>query len=156
MNLLLASNQISERTDNRTNDFEIDIQPPTDARYGNFFIRVNELMYPQTISTIYMRNREDFTCLFSLKISNFMLKADGSTYVDGVVGFMHEKVTFPDGNYTVDNLLGPLNRKFNFFGVYFEVSLGNCCMLKFKKELVFYSGSAVLSTGKTIDGYDSN
>ena len=29
-------------------------------------------------------------------------------------------------------------------------------MLKFEKELFFYSGSAVLSTGKTIDCYDSN
>ena len=73
MNLLLASNQISERRDNQTNDFEIDIQPPIDARYGHFFISINNFNDTH-------ENREDFTCLFSLKISNFMLKVDRSTY----------------------------------------------------------------------------
>ena len=110
MNLLLASNQISERRDNQTNDFEINIQPPIDAYYGNFFICINEFMYQQMILMIHVRNREEFTCLFSLKISNFMLKADRSTYMDGIVEFMHEKVAIPDGNYTADNLLGLLNR----------------------------------------------
>ena len=76
--------------------------------------------------------------------------------MDSVVEFLHQKVTIPDGNYMIDNLLGLLNRKLNFLGVYFKVCLGNRCVLKFEKELVFYCRSAVLSTGKTIDGYDSN
>ena len=98
MNLLLSSNQISERRDNQTNDFEIDIQPPLDTCYGNYFIRVNEFMYPQTISTIHIRNRKDFSSLLSLKFSNYMLHTNGN-YLDGEVEFQMDEFLIPDGNY---------------------------------------------------------
>ena len=84
MNLLPSSNQISDRRGNRTNDFEIDIHPPLDTRYGNYYITVNEFIYPQTISTIHARNRDDFSCLVILKFSNYMLHVNGQ-YLEWIV-----------------------------------------------------------------------
>lgn len=110
MNLVLSSNQISERRDNQTNDFKILIKPPLDTQYGNYFIKVNEFMYPRTISTIHAHNREDFSCLLSLKFSNYMLHSNRNS-LDSEVEFQMDEFVIPNGNY--------LNQKEYYFGVHF-------------------------------------
>ena len=118
MNLLLSSNQISDRRDNHTNDFEIDIHPPLDTQYGNYYITVNEFMYLQTILTIHARNRDHFSCLVILKFSNYMLHVNGQ-YLDGEVEFRMDCFLVPDGNYSKSELLNYLNQKLYCFGIVF-------------------------------------
>ena len=155
MNLLLASNQISDRRENRTNDFEIDIHPPFDIHYGNYFIVVNEFMYPQAILTIHTHNRDDFSCLASLKFLNYILHTDG-TYLDGEVEFHMEKFLVPDGNYSKTELLTYLNQKLYYFGIIFDETVRKYCFIRFEKYFEFFLQSEVLSGGKTIDGHSSS
>ena len=153
MNLLLSSNQISDRRDNRTNDFEIDIQPPLDTHYGNYYIRVNKFMY-QMISMIHVLNREDFSCLPSLKFSNYMLHTNGN-YLDGKVEFQMDEFLIPNGNYSKLELFDYLNRKLYYFGIYFGETVGKH-FVQFEKDFEFFSGSKILAGRKTIDGYSSS
>ena len=111
-------------------------------------------MYPQTISTINARNRNDFSCLVTLKFSNYMLHNDGN-YLDGKVELQMDSFLVPDGNYSKSELLSYLNRKLYYFGIVFEETVGKCCLIRFEKYFEFFSGSKVLSGGKTIDGYTS-
>ena len=112
-------------------------------------------MYLQTISTIHARNRDDFSCLVSLKFSNYMLHANGN-YLDGEVPFQLEKFLVPDGNYSKSELLDYLNRKLYYFGIVFEETVGKRCLVKFEKHFEFFSGSKILSRGKTISSYSSS
>ena len=99
-------------------------------------------MYLQTISTIHAHNRDDFSCLASLKFLNYMLHANGS-YLDREVEFRMDKFLVPDGNYSKSELL-------YYFGVAFEETVGKHCLIRFEKYF------KVLSGGKTIDGYSSS
>ena len=58
-----------------------------------------------------------------------------------------------DGNYSKSELLNYLNRKLYYFGIVFEETVGKCCLIRFEKYFEFFSGSKVLSGGKTIDSY---
>ena len=68
--IIFSSNQISSRRINEINDFEIELSPPIDARSGKNSIIVEEILYPNTISTIHPRNKEEF----QMKVDKFMMK----------------------------------------------------------------------------------
>lgn len=66
------------------------------------------------------------------------------------------KFLIPDGNYSKLELLGYFNRKLYYFGVHFGETVGKRCFIRFQKDFEFFSGSKILSGGKTIDGYSSS
>ena len=66
------SNQKSERRVNKVNDFEIDMKPKIGARSGKKEIVVEEIICPNTISTIHPRNKEEFKFKFKFSLKRFV------------------------------------------------------------------------------------
>ena len=84
--IIFARNQKSSRRVNQINNFEIELIPPIDARSGNRSIIVEEILYPNTISTVHPRNKEEFQMKVDIKIDKFMKKKN-NTLVDANVVF---------------------------------------------------------------------
>ena len=72
--IVFVSNQLSSRRNDQTNDFEIDIVAEIDARSGNKQIVVEEILYPNTISTIHPWNKEDFKMKIVFTVEHFIKK----------------------------------------------------------------------------------
>ena len=72
--IVFASNQKSSRRVNQINEFEIELIPPIDARSGRKEIVVEEILYPNTLSTIHPRNKEEFQMKIEMIVTTFMKK----------------------------------------------------------------------------------
>ena len=148
--VIFASNQIISRRTNQINNFKIKLSPPIDARSGKNSIIVEEILHPNTISTIHPRNKEEFQMNIQMKIAKFMLKKD-KTLVDSEVIFVHEVVQVPYGHHTLSDLIIFFNKTLHLFNMSLACVMGNKCVLNFVKIMSYYS-----TTPSSFDGFDNN
>ena len=101
--IIFVSNQTSSKRANKTNDFEIDIIPEIDGRLGKVEMTVEEIIYPNTISTIHPRNTESFKFKFKLTFGNFIHHKTS--------GFMNSTLTY--GHHSLKDLIVFINKILN-------------------------------------------
>ena len=149
--IIFVSNQISERRKNQINDFEIDINPPIDARSGDKKIVLEEIIYPNTLSSIHPRNTELFKFKFKAKFGNFIYNKTSRTFIDSSIEINHNWIYIPYGHHTLDDLIMFLNKYFDLIGCKVIRVMGQKCVITCGK--IFHCYSVATSA---FDGYDSN
>ena len=146
------SNQVSERRNNTTNDFEIDIKPEVDARSGKKEIVVEEIIYPNTISTIHPRNKDQFKFKFKLTIGRFVHhKSTG--FMTSTLTSEHDWVYIPYGHHNLKDLLIFINKYLKRGGCEIRRVMGQKCSITFNKNLCVYSAGKNSFDGYTSDRY---
>lgn len=112
--IIFVLNQTSERRRNATNDFEIDIKPEIDARSGKKEITVEEVIYPNTISTIHPRNKEEYKFKATMSFGNF-IHHNTSGFMNSTLACEHDWVYIPYGHHTLEDLISFINKTLNKF-----------------------------------------
>ena len=135
---IFGSNQISLRRKNATNNFDIDLSPPIDARNINKYIKVDEIIYPDSLSTIHPRNREKFQMKIEMEIYDYLQQTD-RTNLKGSVKFTHETTYLPDGHHSINELICILNKTLNKFNVNINKTVGNKSRFLFSKRWIYNS-----------------
>ena len=149
--IIFASNQISERRKNEINDFEIEINPPIDARLGNKKIIVEEIIYPSTLSSIHPRNRELFKFKFSMIFGNFVYNKRSRLFVDSSLNMHHDWIYIPYGHHSLDDLFTFMNKYFDLIGCEINRVMGQKCVITCGKTFHYYSTATFV-----FDGFSSN
>ena len=149
--IIFVSNQISERRKNQINDFEIDINPPIDARSGDKKIILEEIIYPNSLSSIHPRNTELFKFKFIAKFANFIYHKTNRKFIDSSVEINHDWIYIPYGHHTLDDLIMFLNKYFDLIGCKVIRVMGQKCVITCSK--IFHCYSVATSA---FDGFDSN
>ena len=148
--IIFVSNQKSERRNNKINDFEIDIKPEIDARSGKKEIIVDEILYPNTISSIHPRNKEEFKFKFKLSVERFFKhKTSGFIYSNSKFTSEHDWIYIPYGHHSLKNLLVFINKYLCKVNCGVKKVMGQKCAISCNKNMFTYS------TG-TSDGHENN
>ena len=135
---IFGSNQISLRRTNATNNFDIELSPPIDARNVNKHITVDKIIYPDSLSTVHPRNREKFYMKIEMEVYDYLQQSDG-TDLKGSVKFTHDVVYLPDGHHSIDELMFILNKTLNKFNVNINKTVGNKSRFLFSKRWIYKS-----------------
>ena len=149
--IIFVSNQVSERRQNQTNDFEIDVNPPIDARSGDKKIVLEEIIYPNTLSSIHPRNKELFKFKFVITFGNFVYDDSSDVFKNATLKFYHDWIHIPYGHHSLDDLIMFINKTMDLIGCKIERVMGKKCVITFSKMFEVYS------VGKqSFDGYKSD
>ena len=149
--IIFVSNQISERRNNQVNDFEIDINPPIDARARDKKIILEEIIYPNTLSSIHPRNTDLFKFKYKAKFGNFIYNKTTRTFLDGSVELNRDWIHIPYGHHKLDDLIMFLNKHFDLIGCKIIRVMGQKCTITCSKAFHCYSVAT-----SAFDGYDSD
>ena len=149
--IIFASNQITERRINQVNDFEIEINPPIDARSGRKSISVDEIIYPCTLSSIHPRNRELFKFKFSMTLGNFVYNKASKLFVNSSLNMHHDWVYIPYGHHQLNDLLIFMNKYLDLIGCEINRVMGQKCVITCGKTYHYYSTATF-----GFDGFTSN
>ena len=149
--IIFASNQKSSRTVNQINEFEIELIPPIDARSEHKEIIVEEILYPNTLSTVHPRNKEEFQMKIEMKVATFMKKKNNNIIDTSTIYFKLNEVQVPYGHHSLKDLIIFLNKTLNLFNMSLSCVIGNKSVLTFHKAISYYS-----SAPNSFDGFDNN
>ena len=149
--IIFASNQISKRRINQINDFEIEINPPIDARAGDKKIIVEEIIYPSTLSSVHPRNRELFKFKFSMTFGNFVYNKTSRLFVDSSLNMNHDWVYIPYGHHKLSDLIMFMNKHLDLIGCEINRVIGQKCVITCGKTFHYYSTATFV-----FDGFTSN
>ena len=139
------------RRENKTNDFEIDVNPPIDARSGEKSIVLEEIIYPNTLSSVHPRNKEIFKFKFVATFGNFVHHNSLNAFKDATLKFDHDWIYIPYGHHSLDDLIMFMNKTMDLIGCKIERVMGQKCVITFSKMFEVYS------VGKqSFDGYTSD
>ena len=149
--MIFVSSQISQRRNNKINDFEIDISPEIDARSGRKRIILEEIIYPKTLSTIHPRNEELFKFKYSISFGHFLHHKTN--------GFMNKTMNFdktnwikiPHGHHSLKDLIKFMNKKLSVLGCEIALVMGSKCNIFFNKMFDVYSRAS-----NSFDAYTNN
>ena len=149
--IIFASNQISQRRKNQINDFEIEINPPIDARAGDKKIIVQEIIYPNTLSSIHPRNTNLFKFKFSMTFGNFVYNKTSRLFVDSSINMHHDWIHIPYGHHELDDLILFINKYLDLIGCEINRVMGQKCVITCGKTFHYYSTATFV-----FDGFTSN
>ena len=148
--IIFVSSQISDRRQNAINDFEIDIKPEIDARSGKKEIVVEEVIYPNTISTIHPRNKEHFKFKFGMIFKHFIHHKTAG-FKNSVLGVIHDWIYIPYGHHSLRDLIIYINKHLNIAGCEINRVMGQKCTITFNKNFEVFS-----TASNSFDGYTNN